>query len=54
MRKDLDKAVKYRERAEQLRNFAKGIYDGEERKTLKEIADEYEQMARATKRQNSN
>jgi hypothetical protein len=50
MRKDLDRAAKYRERAEQLRKIAKGIYDGEERKTLKEIADEYEQMARAAER----
>ena len=49
MRKDLGKAVRYRERAAQLREIAKGIYDQKERKTLREIAGEYEKMARPAK-----
>lgn len=45
MGNDLDKAAKYREKAAQLREIANGIYDEKERKTLQEIAADYEQMA---------
>lgn len=36
----------YRRRAEELRVIAEGIFDRDERKTLVEIADEFEQLAR--------
>ena len=40
------KAIHYRQRAQELRMIATGIYDEEERKNLIKIAEEYEQLVR--------
>jgi hypothetical protein len=39
-------AKHYHRRAEEIRAISKGIFDHIERKTLIEIAEEYEQLAR--------
>jgi hypothetical protein len=41
----MDKAKHYRRRAEIIRTIAEGVFDHNERKTLLEIAHEYENMA---------
>ena len=41
----MDKAKHYRSRAEEMRTIAEGIFDHKERKTLLEIAQEYEELA---------
>jgi hypothetical protein len=41
----MDKAKHYRSRAEKVRTIAEGVFDHEERKTLLEVAQEYENMA---------
>ena len=45
MRDKTELAKHYRHRAGEVREIAKGIFDHEERQTLLEIADEYEQWA---------
>jgi len=45
--RDKDEAAKhYRRRAKEVRAISKGIFDHVERKTLMEVAEEYEQLAR--------
>ena len=41
----MDKAKHYRARADEMRTIAEGIFDHKERKTLLEIAQEYEELA---------
>lgn len=42
---DLDSAARYRQPADELRAIAESTKDNEARKTLLDIADEYDQMA---------
>ena len=42
---DMDKAKHYRERAEEIRTIAEGIWDHKEHKILMDIAREYENLA---------
>ena len=41
----MDKTKHYRSRAEKIRAIAEGVFDHEERRTLLEVAHEYENMA---------
>ncbi len=41
----MDKAKHYRSRAEEMRTIAEGVFDHKERKTLLEIAQEYDGLA---------
>jgi len=43
-------AAHYRKRAAEIREVAKGIFDGNERGLLRDIAKEYEQFAREAER----
>ena len=45
MRDEATRKKRYRIRAEELRTIAQGIFDPNERKTLMDIADDYEKMA---------
>ncbi len=44
---DLDSATKYRRRAEELRQIAGSVDDEASRKTILEIAADYEKLARS-------
>ena len=50
MKEDLDSAVRYRIRAEELRAIADTMKDAEAKKTLLDIAKDYERMARSRER----
>ena len=45
MRDQADLANSYRRRAEEVRRIAQGIFDHEERRTLMQVADDYENWA---------
>jgi hypothetical protein len=45
-----NKAERYRKRAEELREIAKGIFDPKERALLREIANEYAKFGREQKK----
>ena len=46
MKDDLESAKRYRQRADKLRDIAKGAADGE-RKTILDVATDYDDMARS-------
>ena len=50
MKEDLDSAMRYRQRAEELRVIAADTRDRSAKKTLVDIAEDYERMARSRER----
>jgi uncharacterized phage-associated protein len=44
----IDRALNYRTRAQELRAIAEALRDQEQRKLLREVAEEYEKMAAKT------
>ena len=45
MTDNAERALTYRDRAKELRLIARDLHDGEQRKLLYDVADEYEKMA---------
>ena len=41
----MDKATHYRRRAQEIRTIAEGLFDHKERKTLLDVAHEYDELA---------
>jgi hypothetical protein len=50
MKEDLDSAARYRQRAEELRAIADATTDLGNKKTLLDIAEDYERLARTRER----
>lgn len=50
MQEDQDAATRYRQHAEEIRVIAAGVMDKKNRKSLLEVAEDYERMARSRDR----